>query len=111
MKIKLFRKEFFFDFLVAFLLIVTLIPLNLTNPEEDFSPAVNEYQDIYSDYSLYSTARTQSRTGDYNDQYFSRNFVLECYQQVSFDSVVLFYHQFFFSKLLSYRLISLPPPA
>ncbi len=110
MKIKLLKNKFFFDFLIAAFLAVTLVPLNLTTPEDDFFQAANEYQDIVSDYSLYSTIRSQSRAGDINDQYFSKNFALECFQQLTFDSCILFTEQSVTSKLLSYRLISLPPP-
>jgi hypothetical protein len=112
MKIKLLKNKFFFDFLIAVFLTVTLIPLNLTSPEDDFAQAanVNQYQGVFSDYSLYSTIRAQSRAGDINDQYFSKNFALECFQQLTFDSCILFTEQSVTSKLLSYRLISLPPP-
>ena len=111
MKIKLSKSVFLFDFLIALFLTVTLIPLNLTNPEDYFPSTANEYQDVISDYSLYSTTRAQSRAGDINDQYFSKNFALECFQQFKFDSIVLFSIKFVTSKLLSYRLISLPPPS
>ena len=46
MKISLFKNKFFFNILISILLTVTLVPLNLTSPEEDFSQAVNEYQDV-----------------------------------------------------------------
>jgi hypothetical protein len=110
MKIKVSKSALFFDFLIASFLTVTLIPLNLTNPEDYFSQDTTEYQDVISDYSLYSTMRAQSRAGDINDQYFSKNFALECFQQFKFDSLILFSVKFVTSKLLSYRLISLPPP-
>lgn len=110
MKIKLLKSVFFFNFLITFILALSLIPLNLTSPEDYFSQDTTEYQDVISDYSLYSTMRSQSRAGDINDQYFSKNFALECFQQFNFDSTVQFSGQFVTSKLLSYRLISLPPP-
>ena len=89
MKIKLLKSVFSFNFLITAFLTISLIPLNLTTPEDYFS---------------------QDRAGDVNDQYFSKNFALECFQQFKFDSIVLFSVKFVTSKLLSYRLISLPPP-
>lgn len=110
MKISLFKSKIFFNFLISILLTVTLVPLNLTCPEDDFTQAVNEYQDVVSDYSLYSTVRNQSRTRDYDDQYFSKHFTLDCLQYRFLNSVILFSEQFVCSELLSYQLISLPPP-
>lgn len=110
MKIKLLKSVFSFNFLITAFLTISLIPLNLTTPEDYFSQDTTEYQDVISDYSLYSTMRAHSRAGDVNDQYFSKNFALECFQQFKFDSIVLFSVKFVTSKLLSYRLISLPPP-
>lgn len=112
MKIRTFKNTFFFKFLISILLTVTLIPLNLTSPEEDFTQALGEYQDVVdSDYGLYSTIRTQSRTRDYDDQYFSKDFTLDCLQYRILSSIILFTEQFVVSRLLSYRFISLPPPA
>ena len=110
MKISLFKNKFFFNILISILLTVTLVPLNLTSPEEDFSQAVNEYQDVVSDYSLYSTIRNQSRTRDFDDQCFSKNFTLESLLYRILSSLVIFTEQFAISRLLSYQLISLPPP-
>ena len=112
MKIGSLKNTFFFKFLVSILLTVTLNPLNLTSPEEDFFLALGEYQDVVdSEYGLYSTVRSQSRVRDFDDQYFAKDFTLDCLQYRILNSILIFTELFVVSKLLSYRFISLPPPA
>lgn len=112
MIIKIFKNRFFLDILISLLLAISLIPLNLANPEEDYSSQSNtEYSDVISDYSLYSTVRLQNRAGDINDQFVSEIFILDCFEQFHFDSTLILEEDHIPTQLLSYRLTSLPPPA
>ncbi|HMV40915.1 MAG TPA: hypothetical protein PK079_16835 [Leptospiraceae bacterium] len=111
MKIKLIKNLSIFNILISLFLIISLIPLNLANPEEDYSLQSNtEYSDVISDYSLYSTMRVQSRAGDINDQYFSDRFYLVSIEQFHYDDTLILEEDSIPARLLCYRLISLPPP-
>lgn len=105
MKTNLFR--FLFDFLVIVLLTFSFVPSHLTNPEDEYAKGVQHFQSISSEYHPYYNLH---KLGDYIVRCILEKFTFGNAKQYVLISSLFSDEQFIISKLLSYRLLSIPPP-